>query len=158
LTEILSLVNPPAFGRAERIRRLVAECAATMEIKDGWQIEVAAMLSQIGCVAVPETVLEKIIGNGDATDDERDMFDRHAQIGSSLIARIPRMEAIAAIIADQGTRFDGVGSRHGRLNGDEIPIGARLLKAAIDFDGQMTHGASKVKAVAALKGRPGHYD
>jgi DNA-binding NtrC family response regulator len=60
LTDVLGLVNPAAFGRAARVRRLVHELCARLPVGAAWQVEIAAMLSQIGCVAVPEETLAKV--------------------------------------------------------------------------------------------------
>jgi response regulator RpfG family c-di-GMP phosphodiesterase len=158
LTEVLALANPAAFGRAERIRRLVMGAAQERGDQDSWKLEVATMLSQIGCIAVPEIVLEKIIGNGEATTEDRAMFERHAQIGSALIAQIPRLESVSAIVAHQCDRFDGVGGPTSGPQGDRIPIGARLLKVALDLDALTSRGLGTLKAIAALKCRVGHYD
>src|SRR5208283_4999670 len=59
LSEILSLVNPLAFGRAQRIRRYVVHMAAKLDLANRWQFELAAMLSQIGSVTVPPEVMDK---------------------------------------------------------------------------------------------------
>ena len=50
LTEILSLTNPLAFGRASRLRQCMNALVAALGIPVNWHLEVAAMLSQIGCV------------------------------------------------------------------------------------------------------------
>ena len=46
LTEILSLINPVAFGCASRIRRMVKQIAVVLKVENAWQVEIAAMLSQ----------------------------------------------------------------------------------------------------------------
>ena len=60
LSEILSLVNAPAFGRAQRIRRYVAHIVTALGLPNRWQYELAALLSLIGCVTVPVDILDKI--------------------------------------------------------------------------------------------------
>lgn len=57
LTEVLSLVNPAAFGRALRVRRYIHQVATRMTLASPWRFEVAAMMSQLGCVTLhPETI------------------------------------------------------------------------------------------------------
>jgi hypothetical protein len=53
LTDILALVNPMAFGRASRLKRYARHIATYLDLPDVWQFEVAAMLSQVDCVALP---------------------------------------------------------------------------------------------------------
>jgi len=57
LTEVLSLVNPAAFGQTASIRRLVRQMCQELQVSNAWEIEIAAMLCQVGCVTVPETTL-----------------------------------------------------------------------------------------------------
>ena len=59
LTEILSLVNPAAFGKASRLRRITTRLMAQLGVESSWMYEVAAMLSQVGCVVMPTEVVEK---------------------------------------------------------------------------------------------------
>lgn len=56
-SEVLSLVNPAAFSRAERARRYIHHVVTAMKLGNPWQYEVAAILSQLGCVTLaPETI------------------------------------------------------------------------------------------------------
>ncbi|MGB8733364.1 MAG: response regulator, partial [Candidatus Sulfotelmatobacter sp.] len=60
LTEVLSLVNPAAFGRAERARRYIHHVVTAMKLGNPWQYEVAAMMSQLGCVTLPPETIEAV--------------------------------------------------------------------------------------------------
>lgn len=60
LTEILGLVNPIIFSRSSRIRQVARELARTLGLENMWQLEVAAMLSQIGCITLTPQTLEAI--------------------------------------------------------------------------------------------------
>jgi len=158
MADVLALTNPLAFGRAARARGLVQQMARALGLADTWQLEVAAMLSQVGCVAVPETVLAKVYRGGDVTPRELAMFEAHPDIGRDLIRKIPRLEAVAEIIAYQEKRFDGQGPPpDGRLGAD-LPLGARLLKVALDFDNLKERGHSGSAALEHLRYRAGWYD
>src|SRR5262249_12720075 len=101
LMDVLSLTQPLAFGRASRLRRHVGALAQQLALESAWQIEVAAMLSQIGYVTLaPETVSR--LHHGEAlTDDERQRLARMPQIVEGLIGNIPRLEGVRAIVAGQ---------------------------------------------------------
>jgi response regulator RpfG family c-di-GMP phosphodiesterase len=60
LITTLSLAQPAAFGRAVRITRTVTELAEALGIEEAWELEVTAMLSHLGAVTLPPTVLEKL--------------------------------------------------------------------------------------------------
>ncbi len=158
LTEVLSLVNPLAFSRATRAHRLVQKLAAVLQVADPWPIEMAALLSQVGCVTVPESVLKKAYSKADMDPDERRMIEAHPRAGRELIDRIPRLEEVAAIVAYQAKRFDGEGPPADDLRGEALPLGARLLKVALDFDSLELLGCSRTEALDRLRHRAGWYD
>jgi response regulator RpfG family c-di-GMP phosphodiesterase len=154
LTEVLELVNPLAFGRASRARRLAEELGAA----DVWRLEVAAMLSQVGCVAVPEAVLARVYRGGDVGPRELALFEAHPGVGHGLVRKIPRLEAVAEIVACQEKRFDGQGPPPDGRAGTDLPLGARVLKVALDFDNLQTRGHSGIGALEHLRYRDGWYD
>jgi response regulator RpfG family c-di-GMP phosphodiesterase len=159
LSEILELINPEAFGRASRIAHYTKEIARQLRIAQVWKVETAALLSQIGCVILPETALKKIYQGKELTPEEKQLFDMHPFIGSDLIAHIPRMKSIAEIISNQEKHFDGSGgSQEEGPVGEDIPVGARILKVVLDFDTLQASGASKGEAFSRLTERTGWYD
>ena len=134
LTDILSLINPTAFGRTMRVRRLVQQLAAVLQIENAWQTDIAAMLSQIGCITMPEETLVKVYRGMTLKSEELRMLQAHPRIGHDLITCIPRLKPVAEIIAYQEKRFNGSGYPADDKCGQDIPIGARILKLALDFD------------------------
>lgn len=100
LTDVLSAVSPTAFGKASRVRQIARQLCRELGLKS-WQIEVAAMLSQIGCVGIPEQILAKAYDREELTPAERKMFEAYPLAGRQLIAGIPRLEEVAEIIAYQ---------------------------------------------------------
>jgi response regulator RpfG family c-di-GMP phosphodiesterase len=158
LTEVLELSNPKAFGRASRVKRLVQQLAAQLQVKAPWHLEIAAMLSQIGCVAVPEPVLHKVDSGASLTAEEVHVLGTHPRVGHDLVANIPRLEAVAEAIAYQDQRFDGSGPGGSGKKGADIPLGARILKVGLDFDHLVVHGVPSGRAFVELIGRLGWYD
>jgi hypothetical protein len=155
---VLGIVNPAAFARASRIRKLVRELTADLKIPSPWQVELAAMLSQIGCVGLaPETLNRVFAGESLSTADET-AYRQHPKVGHDLIARIPRLEPIADMIAYQDKRFDGFGTPEDDVRGEAIPAGARVLKVALDFDVLVSARMVPRKALARLQQRVGWYD
>lgn len=158
LTEVLSLVNPLAFSRATRAHRLVRQLVAVLPVANAWPIEMAALLSQVGCVTVPESVLKKVYLKADIDPDERRMFEAHPQAGRELIGRIPRLEEVAAIVAYQEKRCDGQGPPDEDRQGQDLPLGARILKVALDFDSLELLGCTRTAALDRIRHRSGWYD
>jgi len=80
------------------------------------------------------------------------------EVAAHLIAAIPRLEEVREILLHQNTRYDGTGSPAPPLQGDALPVGARLLKLATDFDVLEAQGFTAATAVEQLAGRAGWYD
>ncbi len=159
LTDVLSMVNPVSFGRTSRVRRLMGRILDQLPaVPDRWELDVAAMLSQMGCLMVPEATLDKLFRGKPLAGTEARLLAEHARVGHDLVASIPRLESVAAIIADQDTRYDGAGTPSDHPCGDAIPLGARVLKLALDFDTLVTAGTPSARALPVLRGRPGWYD
>lgn len=149
LVEILSLVNPEAFGRSERIKRLALATAEQLKMKHVWRLELAAMLSHIGCVSIPEDILSKKYSGQKLGPEEEQIYGMHASIAVKLLENIPRMEEITAIIAHQSDAYTSEG---------ELPLGARILKICLDFDDLEQQGMSKEEAMSALQTQLQRYD
>ena len=158
LSEVLALVNPEAFGRSARITRYVESIAENLHVSELWSIKTAAMLSQIGCVILPESVLKKVYRGEVLTGEESQLYNQHPFIAYDLIAKIPRMKRVAEIIKFQDKYYDGVGMPGDSQQGNTIPMEARILKVALDFDALESSGKSKAAAFGEMQQRKGWYD
>ncbi|MBA3027927.1 MAG: response regulator [Desulfobacteraceae bacterium] len=158
LTDVLALVNPEAFGRASRIRKYCSEIASIFEVKNLWQMETAALLSQIGCVVLSNEALKKIYKGQELAANEKAAYEKHPMIGQDLLSNIPRMEEVAEIIKCQNFVYDSFGMKEQDLQGNEIPLEARILKAVLDFDMLESKGLPKGMAFKKLKDGQGIYD
>ena len=158
LTDVLGLTNPLAFGRATRLRRVVRMVALVAGIAEVWQVEVAAMLSQIGCVILPPAVLEKMNAGERLTDDEEGMVRRAPEMVEQVLSNIPRLEEVREILRYQDKHFDGSGAPNGTAGGDAIPWGGRALKLVLDLDRLESEGTSLFQACDTMRERTGWYD
>ncbi len=158
LSELLSLLSPEAFGRSSRIKRYAGDLAASLKISDTWRIQTAAMLSQIGCITLSDQIMKKIHTGEDLNQEEARRFESHPGIAAQLLSHIPRMQQVCEIIACQNRRFDGAGYKTDPRKGEEIPLGARILKVALDFDILESGGVSRTAAMEELQKRKGWYD
>jgi response regulator RpfG family c-di-GMP phosphodiesterase len=149
LTEILSLSSPETFSQTQRIRDIVHHIAGHLPGSDSWQFEVAAMLSLIGCIAVPPVILAKVAANETLSEAEQRVFDSHPSVGHSLLAKIPRLEQMAQMVHRQHE----VCRDPGETVSDNVVIGARMLKAAMDLDFFQMAGVPLAEAIAKMRAR-----
>lgn len=140
VTEVLSVVNPTAYGRSSRLRQLAHQLCDRLQIEDAWQVEVAAMLSQVGCVAVPESLLSKQLSGAALSISEQQTLQSQAALGSKLVAKIPRLESVAKMISlstrsDYMSReIDDDSDAHSGLDRVNILEGAQILALITQFD------------------------
>jgi response regulator RpfG family c-di-GMP phosphodiesterase len=158
LADVLALTSPVAFGQAIRIKQHVADLAAQLGIRERWQAEVAAMLSQIGTIALPSDTAEKAYYGTPLTADEQKMVERIPLVTQQLLGDIPRLEVVRGIIAAYRTA-----SPTPSLDGSDpqsalITQGAQLLRIAADFDALQTEGHAPAFALDVMMGRTERYE
>lgn len=158
LIDIMSLNNPVAFGRASRVRRIVVELGKQLGITDTWELEIASLLSQIGLVAVPEVIWRKANNREWLSTDEAAVLHSHPEVARDLLRNIPRLKTVSEIVFYQNKRFDGGGFPSDRVQGEQIPLGARLLRIALDFESLVSTSDRPDLALVEISERGGHYD
>ena len=142
LAEMISLVHPQVSAHTSRVRRLVVEVGTRMQAEDLWQIEVATLLAHLGWVTLPTSTVAKLHLGAELAPGEDMIVRRVPEIAAQLLANIPRMEEVQSILMYQNAGYDGQGSPVPSILGERIPLGARLLKAATDFDMLESRGRS----------------
>jgi response regulator RpfG family c-di-GMP phosphodiesterase len=151
LIEILGMVSPAASSRATRLQRYTIELSAALGLSSHWEWGLAAFVSQIGCVALPKEMLFKVEACQSLNEEEKRLYESHPEVASELLAAIPRLEDVAAIVTAQ----------FGSLSTDEPPgdpqqwgirsAGRLLLRTAIEYDRLVSRGASRDSAVTTLR-------
>ena len=145
MSEILSLVNPAAFSRAQRIRRYVHHIAEKLKLPDPWQFELAAMLSQVGCITIPAHIFEKSHSGEPLDPAEQEILSSQNRVAHDLLVKIPRLSRIAEMIAQQSTAWSDRDSP-----ADPIKTGAHLLKVALEFDEKVMRGNSLESVISEM--------
>jgi response regulator RpfG family c-di-GMP phosphodiesterase len=160
LTDVLSLASPGAFGRANRMSRVAAAVldVAKLEVAQRWAVELAVMLSQIGAVALPPAVADKLDLGADLNDAEQTMVDNLPDVAVQLLSGVPRLAPVAEAIGYSRKNFDGSGMPRDDRCGARIPLGARLIRLVQDHEVLLTQGLSPAVSLATLNARAGRYD
>src|SRR4051812_20866146 len=106
------------------LARDVARAIGVSEIEVE-RIAAAALVHDVGKVAIPDRILHK---PAPLDDDEWLLMRDHPVIGERILRTVPGMGAVARIVRHEHERFDGRGYPDG-LAGEEIPIGSRVILA-----------------------------
>jgi diguanylate cyclase (GGDEF)-like protein/putative nucleotidyltransferase with HDIG domain len=96
-------------------------------------VKTAALLHDIGKLAVPEHILSK---PGPLTPEEFQKIRAHPKVGADIISAVPFPYPVSPLILSHHERWDGKGYPAG-LKGEEIPLGARILAVVDYFDALM---------------------
>jgi len=159
LTEILSMVNPAAFSRSTRITRYVKHIVEHLGLSRLWQFELAAMLSQIGCVTVPPDVLDKVYAGQPLSEEERKIYSSHPSVGGGLLVNIPRLEQMARMIEGQQKPFGDYPAPENMTQEEATTaLGSQILKIALGFDELVVQGSRSKEALSTLRSRDNQYN
>jgi response regulator RpfG family c-di-GMP phosphodiesterase len=158
LTEVLSLVNPTAFGRSVRIRRYVQHIVAELRLPEPWRFEAAAMMSQLGCVTLHPDTLDAVYAGYELPVEEQARYNEHPLVARDLLSKIPRLEPVAWMITHQNDPLQ-INLRNVGLDAvDIVSLGAQILKVTLAFDQLITKGMSPAQACQELRDHPQEYD
>ena len=141
LFNVLGLINPVAQRRAAQIQRYAESAAEALKLQpDMWQYHLAAMISQLGCITLPQETLARAFRGQPLSDEDRRLYESHPEIAGKLLGTIPRLEAVAAMVAGQ-MRNPSAELAKGELPGwQPEKIGAAILWAAVQFDRHVSLG------------------
>lgn len=148
LTEVLSLVNPAAFSRAERARRYIHHIVTAMNLGNPWQYEVAAMLSQLGCVTLAPETITAVFNDEPLSPAEQTQYEAHPRVAYDLLSKIPRLEPIAWMIKHQNEPLPPPGS--GEFETPEMRRGAGILRLILAYERLIHKGVSRNEAAHTL--------
>ena len=115
-----------------RVQLYAASLARTLGMAENeiQGVKTAALLHDIGKLAVPEHILSK---PGPLTQEEFQKIRAHPKVGAEIIGTVPFPYPVAPLILSHHERWDGKGYPHG-LKGEDIPLGARILSVVDYFD------------------------
>ena len=150
-------------GHIRRVQRHSVALARELGVTDELEInaiEEAALLHDLGKLAVPEHILNK---PGKLTPVEFEQMKTHAAIGADVLATIDFPYPVEPIVRYHHEMWDGKGYPEG-ISGDVIPLGARILSVVDCFDALTSdrpyrRALTRAQAIAVVVGRRGtQYD
>ena len=139
VTALVSTLSYRDANTAEHSRRVAALCALVaqryMDSQDVYLLEIAALLHDIGKVGVPDDILLK---PGKLTEAEWEIMSRHDRVGVEIIASAFDCPDLTKIIQSRYAHFDGTGRFTNQPQGEEIPLGGRILAICDSYDSMVS--------------------
>ncbi|MEA3361125.1 MAG: response regulator [Thermodesulfobacteriota bacterium] len=156
---LMELFNPSLGSHAKRVSVVSMEIAKQfgMDKKYIELIEISALLHDIGLIGLPRTIFEK--SEKELTKHEIALIKQHPELGHATLIAIDRLKDASVLVLSHHENFDGKGYPKG-LKNEEIHLGARIIRAADDFDNLINkNGMTRNSALDRLKARSGYeYD
>ncbi len=151
--QLLDLKDISTGVHSTRLAEWALRVAREMNIPENrsYQVEVAALLHDIGKVGVPDAILKK---NGPLTAEERAIINRHPEYSWSILRLFPGLEEASLYALHHHESVDGTGYPAG-LKGQDIPLVSRIISVIDAYDAMVSNrcyrkGLPHEEAVARL--------
>ncbi|RLP53772.1 MAG: response regulator [Ketobacter sp.] len=139
LANLIELNERHKKKHAKRVADMTQILATEMQVSDRdlRQYYIGALLHDIGKIGLEQSILGK--NPPDMTPSELKQYQQHPLLGESALLALDPLKDAVQIVRCHHERFDGKGYP-GRLSGENIPLGARLVAVTNDYDNlQMPH-------------------
>jgi HD-GYP domain-containing protein (c-di-GMP phosphodiesterase class II) len=151
--ELVAALRSHHTGTADHSNRLAASCRSVGEelglaSDDLFELELVAILHDIGKLAVPATILDL---ERPLNSAERAVVRAHTIRGAEILAEIAGLRHLAPVVRATHEHWDGTGYPD-RLAGDAIPLGARVVSTVDAFDA-ITHDRPYRRALGVGEAR-----
>jgi CheY-like chemotaxis protein len=151
LNDIVGITNPMACQRTTRVRQYATAIAAALGFAMPWDLRLATLLSQVGCITLPADTLERLYAGTPLTEAEQALYARHPQVAAQLIARIPRLGPVAGLIGRQLTAADYAALPADPAAWAASDLSAVILHVATSLDERLTAGDQPATALRHLQ-------
>ena len=158
MTDILAVANPAAFGHADRIRKLAGQLMAEAGQAAGWDLDVAAMLSHLGCVTLPPDVAGRYYRGEPLSVGEQQMVARIPAVTGEILGSIPRLETVLEMLTPEPDSPAGRAKVTDHAHAERVRVARGVLKLAGDAERLRAAGWPGVKVRDWLRAHKGDYD
>jgi response regulator RpfG family c-di-GMP phosphodiesterase len=136
LSSLVETLNPYLGKYLNAVAQLSKRMARrlALENQDVEHIEIAGMLHDIGLMGLPQAMLRK--EPEEMTESELKLFKQHPIIGQLCLQPVERLDPVGVIVFSHHENVDGTGFPNA-LSGEEIPVGAKIIRIAADFTGMI---------------------
>lgn len=136
-SNLIEMRSATMVGHSRRVAELARRIAQRMDMSDAeaQDVFIAGLLLDIGKIGLPDRLLDKPFAS--LTGEERSQVVKYPVKGQMALMALEQLAGAARLIRSHRERFDGMGYPD-RQAGFGIPLGARILTLANDYDTALT--------------------
>lgn len=150
LTDVLAIAAPDVFSAGTELQNIAKKVTKELGINDGWILEAAIMLLQLGWVGVPLELVKAYRSQGEISTNDQVLIDDRWKTAHSLIQNIPRLEVVADII-EFGHK------REAELDSELLPLG-KAMQVLVSYAERIHIGDSPVDAIVKIEEIGSYFD
>ncbi len=151
LVDTLAITSPISFGKALRIKRTAVAIANELKLKKIWQIESAALFSQLGTITLKEELIKKYYSDMPLNEDERLQIEKTYSVTDNILSSIPKLEEVREILKKYFYYKC-------KKSDSEVDIFAQILKISDEFDNIEYIGKTPELAIEIIAGKTDFFD
>jgi HD-GYP domain-containing protein (c-di-GMP phosphodiesterase class II) len=135
--QLLDLKDISTGVHSTRLAEWAIRVARKMDIPEehSYQIEVAALLHDIGKIGVPDAILKK---SSSLTEEERALINRHPEYSWSILRLFPGLEQASLYALHHHESVDGTGYP-AKLRGQDVPLVSRIISVIDAYDAMVSN-------------------
>jgi putative two-component system response regulator len=136
LARTIDARDPYTAGHSGRVAEYAELVAIRMDVDPATRLDMhrGALFHDLGKIVIPDAVLRK---PGPLTTDEREIIQKHPEVGAELLAPMKTMLKTLPIVHSHHERLDGSGYPDG-LSGNSLPRAVRIVTVCDIFDALTT--------------------
>ena len=127
---------------------MVGAIARKSGVRAVWKYEIAASLSQLGCIFLPSSLMEKINEGQSLSKNELELYKTYPEKSYKLLSKIPHLEECAEMIRSLRLYEH---ANYFNYAGDQA-ISTILLQGVVFYDEQLAKGSSEANAISSMAG------
>jgi len=156
LIEVITRYDNKIYEKSIRMKDIARNLAINMKLTPVWEFEIAAMLSQIGCLYVDKDIVKTLMPGTPISQNELNVYQEHTKKAYNILKNIPKLENISLGILNMFSdkevtccQFD---------NSEQSIRISKLLRVVHDFDDFTLSGSSNDKIIIYMKRYKVKYD
>ena len=148
MLDILALTHPLAANRCNQIKKYAGGLAQELKLPHRWQLEIAAMVSQLGFLTVANDTVEKIYRGEQLNKLEKESLENVYEIPEKLLRSIPRLEGVCALLNNLSATAEMTNVP--KIDRAWLTLASKILRLASAYAQLEAQGTTLTNALAML--------